>query len=261
MSASPLLRVESLSKAFKGRQVLNDISFELARGEVLGMLGSSGSGKSTLLRCLNMLEKPDSGRVWLGNELIGFSGDRRRPVGTQTLARQRASMAMVFQHFNLWPHLSVLENVIEGPCTVRRMNKPQAIDLGMSLLERMGLAEKAASYPVTLSGGQQQRVSIARALAMEPQLMLFDEPTSALDPELVDEVLKVMSELADQGTTMIVVTHEINFALNVCDRILLLDQGRIIDDGSPNTLLGRPEHAPIRRFIGSQRVLMEGAGA
>ncbi|MFF7709520.1 ATP-binding cassette domain-containing protein [Pseudomonas sp. NPDC007930] len=247
---APLLRVEALSKAFNGRPVLDGVSFELAAGEVLGMIGSSGSGKSTLLRCLNMLERPDAGHVWLGNEEIGFSGAERRPVSTRTLARQRASMAMVFQHFNLWPHRTVLQNVSEGPVVVRGLARDEANERGLALLERMGLKAKADAYPVTLSGGQQQRVSIARALAMQPQVILFDEPTSALDPELVGEVLAVMTDLARSGTTMIVVTHEMNFALQVCQRILLLDQGRIVDQGTPQQLLQRPATAPIRRFIG-----------
>ena len=257
MSAPALLRVENLGKSFKGRKVLDDVSFELAAGEVLGMLGSSGSGKSTLLRCLNLLERPDTGQVWLGDESIGSQGPGHRPASARTLARQRASMAMVFQHFNLWPHRTVLENVTEGPRTVRKMSPSDAVKTGLELLERMGLKDKAHAYPITLSGGQQQRVAIARALAMEPRLILFDEPTSALDPELVSDVLEVMTDLALRGTTMIVVTHEINFAMDVCHRILLLDQGRIVDDAAPRELLDRPASAPIRRFIGQPRQEIE----
>ena len=260
MSNSPLLRVEALGKAFHGRPVLHEVSFELAAGEVLGMIGSSGSGKSTLLRCLNMLERPDSGHVWLDGEEIGFHGPQRRPVATRVLARQRAAMAMVFQHFNLWPHRTVLENVTEAPRIVRGVHREQAMEEGLAALRRMGLGHKADAYPVTLSGGQQQRVSIARALVMKPRLILFDEPTSALDPELVGEVLAVMTDLAQSGTTMIVVTHEMNFALQVCHRILLLDQGCIIDEGSPQALLSRPASAPVRRFIGAACTVQESHG-
>lgn len=257
MSTHPLLRVENVSKSFHGRKVLDGVSFNLAPGEVLGMLGSSGSGKSTLLRCLNMLERPDDGQICLEGEPIGFSGPDRHPIGTRALARQRASMAMVFQHFNLWPHRTVLQNVTEAPRVVRKLPKAEADKRGLDLLDRMGLVDKAHAYPVTLSGGQQQRVSIARALAMEPKVILFDEPTSALDPELVTGVLNVMSDLAAGGTTMVVVTHEIGFAMQVCHRILLLDQGRIVDDGSPAELQSRPQNAAIRRFIGSPQLSPE----
>lgn len=242
----PLLKVQALSKAFAARPVLNDVSFELRAGEVLGMIGSSGSGKSTLLRCLNSLERHDSGQIWLEGDAIGQHG-----AHSAALARQRAQMAMVFQHFNLWPHRTVLQNVTEGPRQVHGLGREQANEQALALLRRMGLEAKADAYPVTLSGGQQQRVSIARALAMKPRLILFDEPTSALDPELVGEVLAVMTDLARSGTTMIVVTHEMRFALQVCQRILLLDQGRIVDQGTPVELLARPADAPVRRFLGA----------
>lgn len=254
---SPLLAIDRLRKSFSGRPVLDDISFDMQGGEVIGLIGRSGSGKSTLLRCLNLLERPDAGRVWLDGEEIGFQGPRRKMVSARVLARQRASMSMVFQHFNLWPHRTVLQNVMEGPMVVRGLAREQAIARAMPILERIGLASKANDYPVTLSGGQQQRVSIARAVAMEPQLILFDEPTSALDPELVAEVLAVIEDMAQTGTTMLIVTHEMHFALKVCHRILFLDQGRVADQGSPNELLRRPETAPVRRFLASAHISPE----
>lgn len=256
--ATPLLRVNALGKSFQGRPVLSDVSFDVNASEVIGVIGRSGSGKSTLLRCLNMLERPDHGTISLDGEEIGFEGPQRRAVSTRTLARQRAMMSMVFQHFNLWPHLTVLQNVIEGPVTVRGVARDVAIEHAMALLKRIGLASKADAYPVTLSGGQQQRVSIARALAMQPKVILFDEPTSALDPELVGEVLAVMTDLANTGTTMMVVTHEIRFALQVCDRILYLDQGKIADQDTPEALLARPDTSAVRRFIGSAHTNMQG---
>ncbi|MCM2448255.1 amino acid ABC transporter ATP-binding protein [Rahnella sp. CG8] len=253
----PLLRVKSLGKSFAGRPVLSDISFQVHTAEVIGLIGRSGSGKSTLLRCLNRLEHPDTGRIWLADEEIGFQGTKRHPARAGTLARQRAAMSMVFQHFNLWPHRTVLQNVTEGPISVRGVPRDLAIAQAMAILTRIGLASKAHAYPVTLSGGQQQRVSIARALAMQPRLILFDEPTSALDPELVGEVLSVMTDLAGSGTTMLVVTHEMRFALRVCHRILFLDQGRIVDQGTPAALLQRPPDTAIRRFLASSGPMPE----
>jgi polar amino acid transport system ATP-binding protein len=245
-----LLSVDGLGKSFHGREVLRDISFEVARGEVIGLIGRSGSGKSTLLRCLNMLEQPDAGRVCLNGETVGFRGASRKPLSAAAMARQRAAMGMVFQHFNLWPHRTVLQNVIEGPMVVLGLSREQAVPQAMAILERIGLAAKADAYPVTLSGGQQQRVSIARALAMQPSLILFDEPTSALDPELVAEVLAVMTDLAHSGTTMLVVTHEMRFAFEVCHRIFYLEQGRLADQGTPATLLQRPADAGVSTLIG-----------
>ncbi|QDQ87454.1 amino acid ABC transporter ATP-binding protein [Alcaligenaceae bacterium SJ-26] len=247
----PLLEVSGLGKHFLGQAVLHDISFDVRQGEVIGLIGRSGAGKSTLLRCLNRLERPDHGVVRLDGEEIGLQGPHRRPVPAATLARQRAAMSMVFQHFNLWPHRTVLENVIEGPMVTHGMTRQEAIDLAMPILERIGMHAKAGAYPVTLSGGQQQRVSIARAVAMRPKLILFDEPTSALDPELVGEVLAVMTDLAQRGTTMLVVTHEMRFAFEVCSRVLYLEQGRIADQGSPAELLRRPPSSAIRQFLGT----------
>lgn len=251
---SPLLAVERIGKAFKGRTVIQDVSFTMAHGEVLGLIGRSGSGKSTLLRCLNMLERPDQGWVRLDGEDIGLQGPQRRPVGTRTLARQRAAMSMVFQHFNLWPHRTVLENVIEGPMRVLGLPRSDAVARAMPILERIGMASQSDQYPVTLSGGQQQRTAIARAVAMQPRLILFDEPTSALDPELVNEVLAVMRDLAQAGTTMLVVTHEMRFALDVCHRILFMEQGRLADTGTPAELQNRPPQSTIRKFLDSAQL-------
>lgn len=255
-----LLSVEHLGKSFHGRRVLDDISFDVQAGEVIGLIGRIGSGKSTLLRCLNMLERPDAGRIRLDSEEIGFQGPQRKSVSAHALARQRAAMGMVFQHFNLWPHRTVLQNVTEGPVTVLGVPRAQAVARATAILERIGLAAKADAYPVTLSGGQQQRVSIARALAMQPQLILFDEPTSALDPELVAEVLAVMTDLARTGTTMLVVTHEMRFAFEVCHRILHLDQGRVADAGTPTALLARPADSPVRAFLGVAVLALEAVG-
>ena len=248
-SLLPLLKIEALSKSFSGNKIIDDVSFAVRPSEVIGIIGRSGAGKSTLLRCLNMLEVPDSGHIWLGEEEIGFHGAQRKQVTQRTLARQRASMTMVFQHFNLWPHRSVLQNIIEGPVQVLGVPRKKAIEKAMALLTRMGLQEKAGDFPVQLSGGQQQRVSIARALAMAPQVILFDEPTSALDPESVGEVLSVISELAASGTTMLVVTHEMRFALQVCSRLLLMDNGKLVEEASPQEIWSRPPDAPIRRFM------------
>ncbi|MFT4191887.1 MAG: amino acid ABC transporter ATP-binding protein [Comamonas sp.] len=255
---APLLRVEGLGKTFQGRRVLDGVSFGVAAGEVIGIIGRSGSGKSTLLRCLNRLERPDAGVVMLDGQAIGAPGRGWPLAGAGQLARQRAAMAMVFQHFNLWPHRTVLQNVTEGPIAVRGVPRAQAEAQALEILARIGLAAQAHAYPVTLSGGQQQRVSIARALAMRPRLILFDEPTSALDPELVGEVLAVMSDLARSGTTMLVVTHEMRFAFEVCDRILYLDGGRLVDQGSPAQLLRRPAGSPIQVFLGSALQAYEG---
>lgn len=235
----PLLRVNDLHKSFGDAEVLKGISFSVQKSQVIGLLGRSGSGKSTLLRCLNMLEQPDGGNIWLENEEIGFTGPNRKPISAKELARQRQSLAMVFQQFNLWPHRTVLENVIEGPIQVLGEKKEVVVDRALELLDRVGLKNKANSYPIRLSGGQQQRVSIARALAMQPKVILFDEPTSALDPELVGEVLGVMLDLAKSGATMIVVTHEMNFAKEACDEILLLGNGLLVDRGTPEEVMGR----------------------
>ncbi len=253
----PLLKIDALSKSFSGNKIIDNVSFEVRASEVIGIIGRSGAGKSTLLRCLNMLETPDSGHIWLADEEIGFYGTDRKPVKRQTLARQRASMTMVFQHFNLWPHRSVLDNIIEGPVQVLGVSRKEATKKAMLLLTRMGLAEKAADFPVQLSGGQQQRVSIARALAMEPRVILFDEPTSALDPESVGEVLAVISELAESGTTMMVVTHEMRFALQVCSRLLLMDNGKLVGEATPQEIWSQEENSSIRHFMSLSGVTAE----
>ncbi|PZQ50780.1 MAG: hypothetical protein DI556_06590 [Rhodovulum sulfidophilum] len=255
----PLLRIENLRKSYGATEVLRGISFDVFPRQVVGLLGRSGSGKSTLLRCLNFLETPDAGRVLLAGAEVGVdsSGGKRRPLSATALALQRRQMAMVFQHFNLWPHMTVLENVVEGPIHVLGMNRAEATEHAMGFLSDVGLAEKADQHPIRLSGGQQQRVAIARALAMRPRLMLFDEPTSALDPELVAEVLRVMRRLADAGTTMLVVTHEMGFAREVCDKVLLLHEGRLVEEGPPEEVMLRSEDPVAASFFASLRA--EGA--
>ena len=249
MGTQPLLRIEHLSKSYSGIRILDNVSLSVYRSEVTGIIGRSGAGKSTLLRCINMLEKPDDGHIWLNEEEIGFRGKQRKPVSAKILARQRQSVGMVFQHFNLWPHRNVLQNITEGPVQVKGLSPEEATLNALALLEQMGLTNKAGEYPVKLSGGQQQRVSIARALAMAPEVILFDEPTSALDPQSVNEVLSVMSGLAENGTTMVLVTHEMRFALQVCDRLILMDQGKIISEVRPEELLADPNSAASRQFM------------
>ncbi|GLK56614.1 ABC-type histidine transport system ATPase subunit [Methylopila capsulata] len=256
MTDTPLLAVEDLRKSFGSLEVLKGASFTVRPSEVIGLLGRSGSGKSTLLRCLNMLETPTGGRVLLDGEEIGFKTDpsgRRRALSGAEVARQRARMSMVFQQFNLWPHRTALGNVIEGPIQVLGVPPEQARTEGLALLDRVGLLAKADVHPIRLSGGQQQRVAIARALAMRPKIMLFDEPTSALDPELVAEVLQVMLDLAKTGTTMVVVTHEMAFARDACDTVMLLESGEIIERGPPDQVMSRPSDERARQFFGGRR--------
>ncbi|MEC5407593.1 amino acid ABC transporter ATP-binding protein [Paraburkholderia sp. MPAMCS5] len=248
---SPLLVIDEVRKSFGNHEVLKGISFSVKRSQVIGLLGRSGSGKSTLLRCMNMLERPDSGKIVLDGEEIGFEGPNRRPRSARELARQRRAMTMVFQHFNLWPHRTVLQNVIEGPTVVLGEPRDVVVERAMELLNRVGLKDKADAYPIRLSGGQQQRVSIARALAMQPKVILFDEPTSALDPELVGEVLGVMLDLAQSGATMIVVTHEMNFAREACDEVILLANGEIVDHGPPDEVMSRPDRGDTHRLFES----------
>ena len=240
-SVASLVQVEDVHKSFAALEVLRGVSFAAAQGTVSCMIGASGSGKSTLLRCINRLEVPTSGRIVVDGVEVTAKGIDLPPV--------RRRIGMVFQAFNLFPHLTVLENVIEGPRTVLRMGRREAAERGRALLARVGLSEKADERPARLSGGQKQRVAIARALAMDPKLLLFDEPTSALDPELVNEVLGVMAELAREGRTMIIVTHEIHFADQVADRILMLDEGRIIEDGPPSVVLHQARHPRTRAFL------------
>jgi polar amino acid transport system ATP-binding protein len=251
MSAPTMVRAEGVHKRFGRDEVLKGIDLEVAAGEVLCLIGPSGSGKSTLLRCINHLEKIDAGRIEVDGELVGYreKGERLHEMPERDVCRQRAAIGMVFQRFNLFPHMTVLENVIEAPIRVRGEARAAAIERAESLLGRVGLAGKAAAYPSRLSGGQQQRVAIARALAMQPKLMLFDEPTSALDPELVDEVLNVMRGLAEDGMTMIVVTHEMAFARDAGDRVAFMDGGVVVESGAPGDVLVRPRHERTRAFL------------
>ena len=251
MSADLLVRAESVHKSFGSHEVLRGINLEVRRGEVLCLLGASGSGKSTLLRCINHIEAISAGRIQVGDEVIGYRqrGDRLHELSPRAIAVQRRTIGMVFQRFNLFPHRTVLENVADGPILVRRESRATAEQRATELLDRVGLAEKRHSYPRQLSGGQQQRVAIARALAMEPKLMLFDEPTSALDPELVGEVLRVVEGLADEGMTLLMVTHEMNFARKVSDRVVFMDAGVVVESGSPAAVLANPREERTRAFL------------
>ncbi|PWI41548.1 amino acid ABC transporter ATP-binding protein [Streptomyces sp. ICBB 8177] len=247
----PLVRVRGLRKSFGGQVVLDGVDLDVREGEVTVLLGPSGSGKSTLLRCVNHLEKPDAGFVELAGEIIGYraSGGRLHELRPRQIMRQRSRIGMVFQQFNLFPHLTVIENVTEAPVSVRGTPRKRAAQRARELLARVGLAGREDALPGQLSGGQQQRVAIARALAMQPRLMLFDEPTSALDPELVGEVLAVVRDLAVSGMTMIVVTHEIGFAREVADTVVFLDGGRVVESGPPEAVLTAPRHERARAFF------------
>lgn len=236
-----MLKAVDLHKSFGDLEVLKGINLEVKPSEVVVLVGVSGSGKSTLLRCFNFLERINQGKIEIDGKVI----DAKK----QKLAQVRAEVGMVFQHFNLFPHKTVLENVIEAPMIVKKESKETAIAKGKALLEKVGLADKADVYPSKLSGGQKQRVAIARALAMEPKALLFDEPTSALDPELVGEVLAVMKQLAEEGMTMVVVTHEMKFAREVADRIIMLDEGVIIEDAEPHTFFENPSNERTRQFL------------
>jgi polar amino acid transport system ATP-binding protein len=249
--SEPLVRAEEVRKSFGPVEVLQGISLEVEAGEVLCIIGPSGSGKSTFIRCINHLEKIDGGRLLVGGHLVGYRrvGNKLHEMRESEVAKRREDVGMVFQHFNLFPHMTVLQNLTEAPIRVRKVPKAKAIEEARALLKQVGLADKEKAYPAQLSGGQQQRVAIARALAMKPKLMLFDEPTSALDPELVGEVLEVMQGLAADGMTMIVVTHEIGFAREVCDRVVFMDDGVIVEQGSPGEVLGNPRHRRTQAFL------------
>jgi polar amino acid transport system ATP-binding protein len=249
--SAPIIRVEGLRKSFGEREVLRGIDLEVATGEVVVIIGPSGCGKSTLLRCLNYLEAPTQGRIWLRGELLGrVEKDGRLEVRPEAeVDRQRTHIGMVFQRFNLFPHMTALGNVIEAPLRVKRLERAQAEALGVRLLERVGLLDRKDEYPARLSGGQQQRVAIARALAMEPEVMLFDEATSALDPELADEVLQVMQGLAREGMTMLVVTHEMAFAREVAHRVVVLDAGTVLEQGPPSVIFSQPTQPRTREFL------------
>ena len=246
-----MVRAEAVHKRFGRAEVLCGVDLEVAAGEVVVIIGPSGAGKSTLLRCVNHLENIDAGRLWVDGELVGYreAGGRLYELRAKEVARKRAEIGMVFQRFNLFPHLTALENVIEAPMRVKDMPRAGATGLGRRLLERVGLAAKLDAYPAQLSGGQQQRVAIARALAMEPKLMLFDEPTSALDPELVGEVLDVMRELAAEGMTMMVVTHEMGFAREVGDRLVFMDGGVVVEQGPPREMIAAPREPRTQAFL------------
>ncbi|MEP9395045.1 MULTISPECIES: amino acid ABC transporter ATP-binding protein [Gordonia] len=251
VKTQPMVLADRVCKSFGTLQVLKGITLEVAKGEVLCLIGPSGSGKSTFLRCVNHLEVVNAGRLYVDGDLIGYRerGDKLYEMSPKDAAKQRRDIGMVFQHFNLFPHRTALENVIEAPTQVKKQSKDKAIARAKELLDRVGLADKADTYPAQLSGGQQQRVAIARALAMDPKLMLFDEPTSALDPELVGEVLGVMRELAASGMTMVVVTHEMGFAREVADQLVFMDGGVVVEKGVPREVLGNPQHERTKGFL------------
>jgi polar amino acid transport system ATP-binding protein len=250
-SAPMMVRAEAVYKSFGRLQVLRGIDLEVARQEVMCVIGPSGSGKSTLLRCINHLEKINAGRLWVDGELVGYRqrGGKLYELREREISAKRAEIGMVFQQFNLFPHMTALENVTEAPIRVKGMPKVRAAELARELLDQVGLQDKAAAYPKQMSGGQQQRVAIARALAMQPKLMLFDEPTSALDPELVGDVLAVMQDLAASGMTMIVVTHEMGFAREAGDTMVFMDDGVVVESGRPRDVLANPQRDRTRSFL------------
>ena len=248
---STMVLAEGVHKRFGSLEVLKGVDLEVERSEVMVILGPSGSGKSTFLRCINHLEKINRGRITVDGTIVGYrqKGDKLHELKESEVARERAAIGMVFQRFNLFPHMTALQNVIEAPVCVLGQSRDEARAHGRELLDRVGLADKADAYPGQLSGGQQQRVAIARALAMKPKLMLFDEPTSALDPELVGEVLDVMKGLARDGMTMVVVTHETGFAREVADSVVFMDDGVVVEEAAPEELFGNPQHERTKRFL------------
>jgi polar amino acid transport system ATP-binding protein len=251
MTEVPLVHAVDVKKSFHGNAVLNGVDLDVSAGQVVCLLGPSGSGKTTILRCINQLETIDGGRIWVDGELAGYE-DRHGKLHRLTdkaIAIQRRDIGMVFQRFNLFPHMTALENVVAAPVKVNKIGRDEARTRGLELLKRVGLGDRCDHYPAQLSGGQQQRVAIARALAMEPKLMLFDEPTSALDPELVGEVLSVMRELARAGMTMIVVTHEMGFAREVADRVVFMDGGAVVEQGDPHDVFTNPQHDRTKSFL------------
>nr|WP_026256096.1 amino acid ABC transporter ATP-binding protein [Mycobacterium sp. 155] len=247
----PMVRAQSVCKSFGALDVLKGVTLDIGHGEVLCMVGPSGSGKSTFLRCINHLEQVNAGRLYIDGELVGYRerGGKLHELRPKEAAKQRREVGMVFQHFNLFPHRTVLGNIIEAPIHVKKVKKDQAVARAKDLLGQVGLSAKADAYPAQLSGGQQQRVAIARALAMSPKLMLFDEPTSALDPELVGEVLAVMKNLASEGMTMVVVTHEMGFAREVADKLVFMDGGVIVESGNPREVMANPKHERTKAFL------------
>ncbi len=251
VATRPLLRLQDVHKSYGAVSVLRGVSLNVDPGQVVCLIGPSGSGKTTLLRCVNYLESPEQGQVIVDGELIGHytRAGRRTALPGRELAVQRAQIGMVFQHFNLFPHMTVLGNIVEAPVRIQRRSKSEALETARTLLGRVGLADKGDAYPRQLSGGQQQRVAIARALALQPKLMLFDEPTSALDPEIVGEVLDVMRTLAADGMTMLVATHEMSFARDVADQVVFMDGGVIVERGAPKDVLTAPQHQRTRQFL------------
>jgi len=249
--SEPLLEVEDLHKSFGELEVLKGVDMTLARGHKTAIIGPSGCGKSTMLRCINYMERPTRGHIRLDGQLFGETeaGGKFTAMNEKELALQRAHVGMVFQGFYLWPHLNARDNVAIGPMKVRSLSKSDAYELADAMLEKVHMSHKAEEYPERLSGGQQQRVAIARALAQQPKLMLFDEPTSALDPELIGEVLNVIQELADEGRSMVLVTHEIRFAREVADHVIFLHDGVIVEEGAPDQVIDRPEHERLRGFL------------
>lgn len=250
---TPMVKAEQVCKSFGALQVLKGVSLEVGMGEVMCIIGPSGSGKSTFLRCINHLEQITAGRLYVDGELVGYRerGGKLHEMRPREVARQRRQVGMVFQHFNLFPHRTALENVIEAPIHVLKMPRREAIEIAEHFLAKVGIADKRDHYPNHLSGGQQQRAAIARALAMRPKVMLFDEPTSALDPELVGEVLRVIRQLADEGNTMLLVTHEMRFAEEVSSKVLFLHQGRIEEEGPPEQVFRNPRSERCRQFLSS----------
>ncbi|WP_275665508.1 amino acid ABC transporter ATP-binding protein [Vibrio sp. Isolate33] len=244
-----IINIENLSKQFDGIEVLRDINLTINKGDVVSILGSSGSGKSTLLRCMNWLEQPERGTIFMGDERIGINSETGKPLKYKELAKLRERLGMVFQSFNLWPHLTVLQNVMEALVHVKKIAKPDAEEMARKQLDKVGMSHKLESYPSMLSGGQKQRVAIARALAMEPDVLLFDEPTSALDPELVEEVLLVMKKLSQEGYTMVVVTHEMEFARQVSDQVVFLEKGILIEKSNPEKFFTNPDSPRVRQFL------------
>jgi polar amino acid transport system ATP-binding protein len=246
-----MVRAENVHKRYGLVEVLRGIDLQVDPGEVMVIIGPSGSGKSTFLRCINHLEKINAGRLWVDGELVGYRerGGKLHELPDRDVCRKRSEIGMVFQRFNLFPHMTAVQNIIEAPVRVRGESKSAAVEDAKRLLDRVGLGDKYASYPNQLSGGQQQRVAIARALAMKPKLMLFDEPTSALDPELVGDVLEVMRNLAVEGMTMVVVTHEIGFAREVGDSLVFMDDGVVVEAGNPREVLGNPQHERTKAFL------------
>ncbi|GAB2468205.1 polar amino acid transport system ATP-binding protein [Conyzicola lurida] len=248
-----LVEIRNVHKSYNGVDVLHDVSLTIEPGEVVSILGPSGSGKSTLLRTINHLETVDAGWVTIDGALIGYEhrGDKLYELKEKQILGRRTQVGMVFQNFNLFPHLTALQNIVEAPVALKRLSKADARELAAGLLDRVGLGDKADAYPRQLSGGQQQRVAIARALALQPKVLLFDEPTSALDPELVGEVLDVIRDLAKLGTTLVIVTHEIGFARDVSDRVIFIDHGVILEQGTPGEVLGTPRHPRTKEFLGN----------